>query len=255
MATSPDLFFFNFRFRDAIDIIIVSYLFYKLYVLIRGTRAFHIMLGLLVIILVSFIADWLKMHALSWIISTIKAVWVIAFVILFQPEIRGVLAHTGKSPLARYFFRPQKKEKINEIVNAAMRLSLIDIGALIVLTRENSLENFINTGTSLKAVVSSELLITIFIPKTPLHDGAVIISEDMILSAGSILPLSEKTELPQEFGTRHRAGIGLTEETDAVVIIVSEETGKISLAIDGKITSGITADYLKKQLQGLFTNH
>lgn len=254
MPSAADLFLFNFNIIDIIDILIVAYLFYKLYVLIRGTKAFQILVGLLFIIIISFMANWLKMHALSWIIDTIKTVWVIAFVILFQPELRGVLAHAGQSPIVRYFLRTEKKEKIDQIVNAITRMSLLDIGALIAITRENELEDFVRTGTPLESVVTSELLITLFMPKTPLHDGAVIIKEDTILAAGAILPLSQNPHLPQEFGTRHRAGIGLTEETDAVVVIVSEETGKISLCVGGKITRDITPDYLGEKLREYFTN-
>lgn len=251
MNGTSNYFFFNFNVIDIIDILIVTYLFYKLYVIIRGTRAAQMMVGMLFIILVSFIADWLNMNALSWIISTIKTVWVIAFVILFQPELRGALAHAGQSRLAQYFFRTQRKVKLDEIMNAVARLSMLDIGCLIVMVRENNLENFASTGTEIKAKVTSELLVTLFHPKTPLHDGAVIIKEDTIVAAGCILPLTENPNLPKELGTRHRAAIGLSEETDAFVIIVSEETGKISLTVGGEIHRNLPIDKLRSMAEEL----
>ena len=249
MVKTTEYFYFNFGFVDIIDILIVSYLFFKLFVLIRGTRAAQMLIGMMLIIIISFLADWLKMNALSWIISTIKAVWVIAFVILFQPELRGALAQAGQSRFARYFFRTQRKEKIDEVVKAVTKMSLLDIGCLIAITRENNLDDFINTGVSIKSIVTSELLVTLFHPKTPLHDGAVIIKEDSIIAAGCILPLTQNTNLPKELGTRHRAAIGLAEESDAVVIVVSEETGNISLAVNSEMFRNISPEVLTKELK------
>ncbi|OQY30153.1 MAG: TIGR00159 family protein [Candidatus Cloacimonetes bacterium 4572_55] len=254
VPTASDFFFFELRAIDAVDILIVSFLFYKLYILIRGSKAFQMAFGLLVIILASFAADLLKMNALSWIISAVKAAWVVTFVILFQPELRGALASMGRGRLASFFSRTEvKQEKVSEIMSAVKEMSAHRIGALIVFLRESELDDFITSGKRINAEVTSELLVTIFIPKTPLHDGALLIKKDKILAAGVILPLSKNTNLPKELGTRHRAGIGLTEERDSVVIIVSEETGKVSLVVDGEINRKMTLDELEKRVKELLS--
>ncbi len=253
VSWKPDIFLFNFGLLDLVDILIVTALFYKLYIHIRGTKAFQMTAGLIPILIGSFLASFFKMHALSWLATTVQTVWVVAFVVLFQPELRVMLAQAGESRFFRLFFQPPKKEKLDEILNAVTRLSLLDIGALIVLTRDHSMDEFIKTGTSIQGAVSAELLVTIFMPKTPLHDGAVIISEETIIAAGVILPLSQSTSLPKELGTRHRAGIGITEESDAVVIIVSEETGKVSVAAAGQIRRNLATEELRRTLRELMT--
>jgi len=234
---------------DILDIVIVTFLFYKLFQLVRGTRAAQMFLGLIIIIAASFIADWLRLDALNWIISSLKTVWVVAFVIIFQPELRRVLAQLGQSRFVRYFMRPEHLVVLDEIVGAVRELSLRKIGALIVIAREASLRPYIDTGTRINAKVSKELLCTIFTPQTPLHDGACIIVREQIVAAGCILPLSENPMLPPALGMRHRAAVGLSEETDAVVVAVSEETGGISVAVRGNLRRKLDSDTLREVLE------
>jgi diadenylate cyclase len=234
---------------DILDIIIVTFLFFKLFQLIRGTRAAQMFLGLIIIIAASFIADWLRLDALNWIISSLKTVWVVAFVIIFQPELRRVLAQLGQSRFVRYFVRPEHLAVLDEITRAARELSLRRIGALIVIAREASLRNYIDTGTRINARVTYELLTTIFTPQTPLHDGACIVVREEIVAAGCILPLSENPMLPAQFGMRHRSAAGLTEETDAVVVVVSEETGGISVAVRGNLRRKLDPETLREVLE------
>lgn len=242
---------------DILDIIIVWYLFYQLFRLIRGTRAAQMFLGLAIIILASFVADWLGLNALTWIIESLRTVWVVAFVILFQPELRRVLAQLGQSKFVRYFMRPQHLVVLDEVVRAARELSLKKTGALVVIARDASLRGYIDTGTKIGARVTSELLVTIFAPNTPLHDGACIIVGENLIAAGCILPVSENPMLPASVGMRHRAAAGLTEETDAVVVIVSEETGRIAVSERGNLRRNLEADTLRDALEDIFApaNH
>jgi diadenylate cyclase len=234
---------------DILDIVIVTFIFYKLFQLIRGTRAAQMFLGLIIIIGASFVAEWLHLDALNWIISSLKTVWVVAFVIIFQPELRRVLAQLGQSRFARYFIRPEHLVVLDEVTRAARELSLRKVGALIVIARQASLRNYIETGTRVNARVTYELIMTIFTPQTPLHDGACIIVGDEIVAAGCILPLSDNPMLPASLGMRHRAATGITEETDAVVVIVSEETGGISVAVRGNLRRKLDADGLRQVLE------
>ena len=234
---------------DILDIVIVTFIFYKLFQLIRGTRAAQMFLGLIIIIAASFIADWLHLDALNWIISSLKTVWVVAFVIVFQPELRRVLAQLGQSRFVRYFVRPEHLAVLDEVTRAARELSLRKIGALIVIAREASLRNYIETGTRINAKVTYELIMTIFTPQTPLHDGACIIVREEIIAAGCILPLSENPMLPGTLGMRHRAATGLTEETDAVVVVVSEETGSLSVAVRGNLRRKLDPEGLRQTLE------
>jgi diadenylate cyclase len=236
---------------DILDIVIVAFIFYKLFQLMRGTRAAQMFLGLIIIIAASFIAEWLHLDALNWIISSLKTVWVVAFVIVFQPELRRVLAQLGQNRFVRYFVRPEHLAVLDEVTRAARELSLRKIGALIVIGRQASLRNYVETGTRINAKVTYELLMTIFTPQTPLHDGACIIMGEEIVAAGCILPLSENPMLPASFGMRHRAAAGLTEETDAIVVVVSEETGGISVAMKGNLRRKLDADGLRQVLENV----
>lgn len=237
---------------DILDIVIVWYLFYQLFRLIKGTRAAQMFLGLGIIILASFVADWLGLNALTWIFESLRTVWVVAFVILFQPELRRVLAQVGQSRFVRYFIRPQHLVVLDEVVRAARELSLKKTGALIAIGRDASLKSYIDTGTRINARVTSELIITIFAPNTPLHDGACIIIREHLVAAGCILPISENPMLPVAIGMRHRAAVGLTEETDAVVVIVSEETGRIAVSERGNLRRNLEADTLRDALEDIF---
>jgi diadenylate cyclase len=234
---------------DVLDIAIVAFLFYKLFQLIRGTRAAQMFLGLIMIIAASFVAELLRFDALNWLISSLKTVWVVAFVIIFQPELRRVLANLGQSRFVRYFVRSEHLAVLDEVARAAGELSQKRIGALVVIAREASLRQYIETGTRINAKVTSELIRTIFTPQTPLHDGACIIIREEIVAAGCILPLSDNPVLPPTVGMRHRAAIGITEETDAVVVVVSEETGRISVATRGNLRKHLDSEDLREVLE------
>ena len=233
---------------DALDIVIVSFLLYKLFTLMRGTRAVHMFFGLVILFILSVIAQWANLMALNWIISSLKTVWVIAFVIIFQPELRRALASLGQHRFLSRFFTVEETGVLPEIIRSASRLAEKGVGALIVLEKDMGLKNYIETGTKIDARVTSELLETIFSPASPLHDGAVIIQSDRVAAAGCILPLAQDQRLSASLGTRHRAAIGLTEETDAIVIVVSEETQTISYAQTGKLNRKIDINTLRAEL-------
>lgn len=232
---------------DVIDVLIVTFLLYKLFTLMRGTRAVHMFFGLIVLFFLSVVAQWMNLMALNWIVSSLKTVWVIAFVIIFQPELRRALASLGQHRFLSRFFT-EEIGVIPEIVKSVSRLADKGIGAIIVLEKDMGLKNYIETGTRIDARVTSELLETIFTPTSPLHDGAVIIQNDRIVVAGAILPLTQDQRLSAALGTRHRAALGLAEETDAVVVVVSEETHAISMAQGGKLKRKIDTNTLRADL-------
>ena len=236
---------------DVIDVLIVAFLLYKLFTLMSGTRAVHMFFGLIILFFLSVVAQWMNLMALNWIVSSLKTVWVIAFVIIFQPELRRALASLGQNRVLSRFFS-QETGAIPEIVRAASRMADKGIGAIIVLEKDMGLKNYIETGTRIEARVTSELLETIFTPKSPLHDGAVIIQNDRIVAAGTILPLTQDQRLSAALGTRHRAALGLAEETDAVIIVVSEETHAISMATAGKLKRKIDTNTLRTDLIKIF---
>lgn len=232
--------FSSIRILDFVDIIIVSFVFYKLLLLIKGTRAEQLIKGLLIILVAAKLSDIAKLYAVSFILDNTMKLGFIALLIVFQPELRRALEYIGRNKfLQKDYIANEKrvmKESINEIVETVNFLSKKSIGALIVLEREIGLADYIETGIRLNADISSELLITIFFDKTPLHDGAIIISKNKVVAANTYLPLSTNHNVSQELGTRHRAGIGLSEVSDALVVIVSEETGNISVVANGKLT-------------------
>ncbi len=236
---------------DILDIIIVSFLFYRLFLLIRGTRAAQMFIGLFILIVISFVARWLNLNALNWLLSSLKTVWVVAFVILFQPELRRALSLLGQNRIIGYFLKVEESSTLSEIVKACHQLTQNGLGAIIVLEKDVGLRNYIETGTPVDARVSAELLVTIFTTPSPLHDGAVIVEKNRIVAAGCILPLSQNPRLTKSLGTRHRAGLGLSEETDAVVIIASEETRTISLAVGGKLKRKLDINTLRNDLAGM----
>ncbi len=240
-----------FRFNltvDVLDIIIVAFLFYRLFLLIKGTRAAQMFIGLFLLIILSFVAQWLNLNALNWILSSLKTVWVIAFVILFQPELRKALTQLGQNKIFGIFLKVEQSGTVSEIVKACQQLTQKNIGAIMVIEQDVGLRNYIETGTALDAKVTSDLLVTIFTPSSPLHDGAVVIDKNRVIAAGCILPLSQNPRLGRSLGTRHRAGLGLSEETDAIAIIVSEETGMISLAKSGKLKRKLDLNTLRNDL-------
>lgn len=243
------------RFRllfEILDILLVAFLFYRVFLLVRGTRAAQMFVGLALLMITSIAAEILGLEALHWIVSNLETVWVIAFVILFQPELRRALAALGQNPLFRNFVRTNEAGPIGEIAQAAHRLAEQGRGALIVVEREAELRAIQETGTRIEARVTSELLETIFTPPTPLHDGAVLIRGNQLVAAGCILPLATDPHLAATLGTRHRAALGLAEETDAIVVVVSEETRSLSLALDGQLRLNIEPTALRSELTSLF---
>lgn len=244
--------FGQFSILDVVDVAVVAFIFYRLFLLVSGTRAAQMFFGLAVLIVLSAAAQWLQLNGINWIISSLKTVWVIAFVILFQPELRQALLQIGHNRIFRRFIPTEEYSALGEIVKAAEYMSQEKIGALIVLERSMGLRNYVETGMPLDAKVSAELLITIFTPPSPLHDGAVIILGDRIVAAGCILPLSYDQYTVQTAGTRHRAALGLAEETDAVVVVVSEETRDISVARRGKLIVQSDPGALRSELATIF---
>ena len=225
--------FLPVRFIDLVDVFAVTVVFYQVYRIIKGTRATQMFAGLLFILAAGSIVGLLGMSGMTWLIQSIGAVWVIAFVILFQPELRRLLVRIGQMGVLRSILNVESEKVIAQIASASVELSRKRFGGLIVMQRTTGLRGVIETGIELQAEVSSELLVSIFFPRSPLHDGAVIISGEAILAAKCILPL---TPTPPEasLGTRHQAAIGITEEVDAIAIVVSEETGTISVVCDGR---------------------
>lgn len=232
---------------DVLDIGIVTVIFYKLYSFIRSTRAVTMFLGLLLIIGAGVLAQFLGLHGLNWIISSLKTIWLIGFLIVFQPELRRALSNLGQNPLVRPFVaRTESREDVDVIVNATFEMAEKRIGALIVVVGPHGgLKGVVETGTPLHARISEELLLSIFTPKSPLHDGAVVIQGDQIVAASCILPLTQDPRLSRALGTRHRAGIGITEESDCETIIVSEETGTVSLSKGGHLQRRVDREKLR----------
>jgi diadenylate cyclase len=235
--------------RDIIDILIVAAIIFYFLKFLKGTRALRMLFALFFIFMLYFFARWLNFKTLTLIVDSLKAIWVVAFVILFQPEIRNALSRFGRFGPLRFLLKPGNEAYvIDEVVEATATLKERRLGGLIVLERQMGLREFIETGTRIEALVSAPLIISIFTPPSPLHDGACIITGDHIVSAGCTLPLSETTYVDGFLGMRHRAGLGITTITDAVAIIVSETTGKISFANRGKLMIDLTPSQIKFNL-------
>ncbi|NOY23693.1 MAG: TIGR00159 family protein [Acidobacteria bacterium] len=220
---------------DIIDIVVISFVIYKLLVLIRGTRAVQMLIGIISLLLISYVSGIMGLITVKTMVDYTIAFLPVAIIVLFQNEIRKILARMGTNPILQFNAPTRFEAGIEQIIKATEILSQQRKGALIILQQNEGLGHHIETGIAMDARISYDLLINIFEPKTPLHDGAVIIIEDRIAAAGCLLPLSSNPNLPPHFGTRHRAGVGITEETDCVSVIVSEETGKISFAKNGMI--------------------
>jgi diadenylate cyclase len=242
--------FLSVGVADLVDIGLVSFIFYRLYVAMRGSIAAQIFVGLVLIVVVSFLAEAANLKAMSWILRTLTDIWVIAFIILFQPELRRLLVIIARSPAVRFFFKANVEEPIDEVVGAVTELSRKKQGALIVFVRATGIRITIETGTRLDAIVSRSLLLSLFNPRSPLHDGAVVIKDRLIEAARCTLPLSSTTTWDgQLLGTRHRAALGISEQADVLVVVVSEETGTVSLAENGTLTRGLTPAVLRKELK------
>ncbi len=240
----------DFTLLDAVDILIVAYVIYKLMNVIRGTRATTLIKGLAVIFVASLIARALALQTVSWLLEQSTTVIFVALPIVFYPELRRALEQIGRGQFFTKFntSKDQSQSVIESVVKVAVKLSARRVGALIVIERETGLQEFVETGVGLDALLSAELLGNIFEPNSPLHDGAAIIRDGRISSAASFLPLTESL-LDSQLGTRHRAAVGLSEQSDAVVIVVSEETGTISLAVGGRLRRYLTESRLSEQLQ------
>jgi uncharacterized protein (TIGR00159 family) len=237
---------------DVADIAIVSILVYELLMLIRGTRAVQMALGGAVILGLFYVSGLSHLDTLNFLIRNFVGYVVFAVIVLFQADIRRALAHLGRAPFFRYFAKAESaEESIEELIVAAGLLSAKRIGAIIAIERQIGLRNYIEGGIPLDAVLTYDLLLSIFQLSSPLHDGAVIVQTDRIAAAACFLPLTVNPKLSKELGSRHRAAIGLTEENDAVAIVVSEETGLLSVVVDGQIERGFDADALRVRLQSL----
>lgn len=237
--------------NDIVDIAIVSYVIYKLLMLVRGTRAVQLLKGIIVVVIAWVLSTFFELQTLQWMMEQVFTFGVLVVLIIFQPELRRALEQLGRG---RLFGRSQTLEEqrvtklVSDVVKGVNYLSSRRIGALIVLERETGVTDYIETGITMNAQVSSELLINIFIPNTPLHDGAVIIREDKIMAAGCYLPLTENPFISKELGTRHRAGIGMSEISDSISVMVSEETGQISVAMNGEIVRDLSEETLIAKL-------
>ena len=244
------LSFIRFRWADAFDILLVALLAYYFLRFLKGTRAIRMLYGLFVLVAVSFLARWLDLKALGLIVNSLTTVWIVAFVIIFQPEIRNILSRFGRYRPLRFLLKHgADAAAIDEIVDAAAQMKDHMTGALIVLEHDIGLREYIDTGTRVEARVSASLLVSLFTPPAPLHDGAVVIAAGQIIAAGCTLPLSEERYVEGALGMRHRAGLGIATVTDAIAIIVSETTGKISFASRGGLLSGLTPSQLKYNIQ------
>jgi diadenylate cyclase len=242
--------FLTVTLADLFDITLVSFIFYRLYIWLRGSIAAQIFVGLVLIVVLSFIVQAANLRAMTWILRTLTDIWVIAFIILFQPELRRLLVLIARSPAVRLFIKTNVEEPIDEVVGAASELSRKKQGALMVFVRTTGIKITVETGTQLDAVVSRALLLSIFNPRSPLHDGAVVIKDRIVEAARCTLPLSAvATWEGHLLGTRHRAGLGISEQADVVVLIVSGESGIISLAEKGVLTRGLTTAQLRKELK------
>ncbi len=244
--------FLRVTLLDVIDIFLIGYVIYRFYLFIRGSRAAQMAVGLVLILIISWVAHLSNMSGVSWIFAKLETIWLIAFVILFQPELRRMLVYLGQNRLIRFFVKVSASRVVDEVVRAAQELSRLRYGGLIVLARDDNLKAIVETGIKIQAEVSAALMVSLFSPKSPLHDGAVVIENDVIVTAKCILPLTQNDSIDKRLGTRHRAAVGLAEESDAVVLIVSEETGRISIAMDERLLSGLSLEEVENILKAAF---
>lgn len=240
------------RWVDLLDIAVVAYVFYRLMLLIRGTRAVQILTGLAVVLLAFYVAEAFGLLTLQWILSNFLSSIILVIVVIFQADIRRALAQVARNPFL-FGTDPEGDEPVlDEVVKAAAAMAAQRVGGLVAIERKTGLRDYVDVGTTVDAAVSKELILAIFWPNSPLHDGAIIIQKGRVSAAGCFFPLTTNPSVQRELGTRHRAALGLTEETDAVVVAVSEETGSISLVVVGRISRGLDAGSLKKSLYEIF---
>jgi len=236
--------------RDVLEILLVAYALYRVLLLFHGTRTLQIVTGLVMLLAIYSVAWVLKLEMISYVLGFVFQYGAIALLVVFAPELRAALAHLGQARFARLFRQMAQREVAEEIVEAVERLSRSGIGAIVAIEREVSLDPWVESGSPMEAKVSADLLTTIFTPYSPLHDGAVIVRGDMIVAAGCILPLSQSVIADRSLGTRHRAALGLSDESDAVVVVVSEETATVSVAERGRLWRELSAAELRDLLSG-----
>jgi len=239
----------EFSWVDAVDILLISWLIYKLLQLIRGSRASQMVVGTVILVIVFFASRWIQLETVNWLLRNSLGYIGFAVIVLYQAELRKALANLGKAPLFRFLNQSGTAETIDEISFAAAALARRKFGAIIVIERDIGLRSYIEGGILLDAILTYDLLLSIFNPKTPLHDGAVIVQSNRVAAAACFLPLTITPHLPTELGTRHRAAIGITEDTDAVAIVVSEETRAVSYVENGRIFSDMEGDTLRTKLR------
>lgn len=244
--------FTQLRWQDALDIGIIAFVLYRLIHMIRGTRAMQMIIGLVVILLAYVSSQMFGLYTLNWVLDNFLGSIILVIIVIFQSDIRRALTQFGTAPLFGGADRIERGQVLEEITKAVVSLATRRIGGLIVLEREVGLNEYIEVGTRLDARVTRELLESVFIPHSPMHDGALVIQKGRVAAARCFLPLSVDPNLSQAFGTRHRAAVGLTEETDAVAVVISEERGKISLVVEGKVTQDLEGPQLRSSLQRLF---
>lgn len=235
--------------NDVVDILLVSFLFYKLFQLVRGGRAFQMVVGTLLLVLLFFASRWADLTAVNWLLRNTLAYIGFAIIVLYQQELRRGLANLGRAPLFRFLNPTSSKGTLDEVAFSLLTLAERRVGAILVLERDIGLRSYVEAGVMLDAVVTYDLLLSIFNPKSPLHDGAVVIQGDRAAAAACFLPISINPQLGKELGTRHRAAIGISEDTDAIAIVVSEETGLVSFMEDGAVISGLDAKQLRSKLR------
>ena len=240
---------------DVLDILVVAFVTYWIILLIKGTRAVQILAGLAIVFIAYVISQILPMYTLQWILNVFLSSIILIIVILFQDDIRRALARMGRNPLFTGMTQKEESKLLGEIAASMVAMSERHVGALLVLERETRLDDFLEGGTILDAKVTREILKSIFFPLSPLHDWATVLREGRVFTAGSFLPLTVQTDIRKSLGTRHRAALGITEQTDAVAIVVSEEDGSISIALDGDLQHGLREEELKETLKELFYPH
>ncbi|MDE7168767.1 MAG: diadenylate cyclase CdaA [Mucispirillum sp.] len=239
--------------RDIIDIALISYIIYRILLLLRGTRAIYMLVTIIILMVMMGVSSAVGLRVTHWVLNNMSGYLFLALMIIFQPEMRRALAFIGES---KFFERSVSlnSQIVDELVRSSTILANRQLGALIVIQRNTDLAHYVTIGQKIDSVVSKDLLLSIFIPYSPLHDGAVLLVDSRLTYAGCILPLTKRDDINQQYGTRHRAAIGVTEETDAVAIVVSEERGEISIAVGGKIIPNLDANMLKETLSSIFKN-
>ncbi len=243
-----------FGWRDAVDVVLVAIIAYRVLVMFRGTRAVQMLIGVGVLVAATILARRFELRSLAWVLDGFWSFWAIVLVVLFQPELRRAVARLGQGRVLRAVMGAPQDEwarVVNELVTVTQLLAVRRIGALLVVERAGGLRNYAELGVPVDALVSADLLESIFLPYSPLHDGAVVIEGTRLVAAGCFLPLSRNVEIGRQLGSRHRAALGISEETDAAAIVVSEETGRVSLAVEGRIEIVSDAEALRRRLREL----